>query len=273
MKRGYRPDTHSAPTLDRPPLRLHGCSPAQHQGSASITTICQYPRRRRLKTVLRLARRRQHRTLPHSPSWWGLRGTAPDRRDRPRISLDPTAPTMSSSDASAPSSAATTVVTTAPTNAVPAAAAFPVALQRQPSTDGEDLSSQSHPQSTADSQDTTMTVSTDQAFTPPGSDPGTCPIGQSSQDSQLHQLSQIAAAQDRIATDGSSSRKRMADGEVKTRSESWSPVKGHTRGLSAAGKASTGGYLGEVRHPVLLGGCHVGYGSAFVRCSGSSSKC
>ncbi|KAH6889347.1 hypothetical protein B0T10DRAFT_51529 [Thelonectria olida] len=153
---------------------------------------------------------------------------------------------MSSSDASAPSSVATTVLTTAPAT-VTAAAAFPVALQRQSSTDGDDLSSQSHPRSTADSQDTTMTVSTDQAFTPPASDSGTCPPGPSSQDSQLLQLSQIAATQDKMATDGGSSRKRMADGEVKTRSESWSPVKGHSRGLSTASKASTtGGYLGEL---------------------------
>ncbi|KAI5457001.1 hypothetical protein BGZ63DRAFT_365606 [Mariannaea sp. PMI_226] len=161
-----------------------------------------------------------------------------------RVSLRLLASTMSTPDTSAPIPVAGTVFTTAPAAAIPAT--LPAILQRQPSTDGDDQSSQSHPQSTDDSQDTAATVSTDQAFTPPGSDSGTCPLGPSSQDSQLLQLSQIAAAQGKLMTDGGS-RKRMADGEVKTRSESRSPVKRHSRNHSAIGKASpSGGYLGEL---------------------------
>ncbi|KAH7163391.1 hypothetical protein B0J13DRAFT_431719 [Dactylonectria estremocensis] len=127
-----------------------------------------------------------------------------------------------------------------------AAASFPTALFRQHSTDGDDISSQSHPCSTTDSQDTAMTVSTDPACTPPASESG---AGPSSQDSQLFQLSQVAAAQDKMATaDAWGSRKRMADGEVKTRSESTSPVKRHhSRNASSVSRASvTGGYLGEL---------------------------
>ncbi|EEU39406.1 uncharacterized protein NECHADRAFT_94347 [Fusarium vanettenii 77-13-4] len=146
--------------------------------------------------------------------------------------------------------------TTAPTAAAAAAsiakpppvkAVVAATMQRNPSLDRDDGSTQSHPLSTAGSQDTNMTASTDPAFTPPASDPGTCAPGPSSQDSQLLQLSEIAAAQDRMDTDAWSSRKRMADGEVKSRTDSQSPVKGHSRNPSAVSRASaTGGYIGEL---------------------------
>lgn len=162
-----------------------------------------------------------------------------------RASHHPIASPLSATDASAPtfappSSGAASLPTAS-------AAAFPPALLRQHSADGDDRSSQSHPRSTTDSQDTTMTASTDPAFTPPASESGTCPPGLSSQESQLLQLSQIAAAQDKMATDAWGSRKRMADGEVKTRSESQSPVKRHSRNTSTVSKASTAGsYIGEL---------------------------
>ncbi|KAH7171304.1 hypothetical protein EDB81DRAFT_635777 [Dactylonectria macrodidyma] len=129
-----------------------------------------------------------------------------------------------------------------------ASSSFPAALFRQHSTDGDDISSQSHPCSTTDSQDTAMTASTDPACTPPASESG---AGPSSQDSQLLQLSQVAAAQDKMATataDAWGSRKRMADGEVKARSQSTSPVKRHhSRNASSVSRASvTGSYLGEL---------------------------
>ncbi|KAL6863569.1 hypothetical protein J3F83DRAFT_762418 [Trichoderma novae-zelandiae] len=62
----------------------------------------------------------------------------------------------------------------------------------------------------------------------------------------LLQLSTIAAAQDRIATAGAS-RKRMADGEVKT---GMSPARGrghgHARNLSTVSVTSTGSTIGEL---------------------------
>ncbi|CAM1510910.1 Fc.00g084230.m01.CDS01 [Cosmosporella sp. VM-42] len=123
-------------------------------------------------------------------------------------------------------------------------------LQRHSSFEGDDGASQSHLRSTANSQDTNMTIATDNAFTPPASDAsGSGPGGvdKSSQESQLMQLSQIAATQDKMTTDGWSSRKRMADGEVKTRSGSHSPLKGHSRNTSTVSKASTAGtYIGEL---------------------------
>lgn len=115
--------------------------------------------------------------------------------------------------------------------------------------------------SSNDSQATTTTNDTDRIFTPPGSDSGRSSGhgngGPSSQDSQLFQLSQLAAAQDKIPeTEGGAggmSRKRMADGIVKqhTRSSSsTSPVKvgGHSRNTSTVSMASTAGSrVGEVR--------------------------
>jgi hypothetical protein len=120
-------------------------------------------------------------------------------------------------------------------------------MQRKSSVDRDDGSTQSHPHSNTDSQETTMTTSTDPAFTPPASDASNCAPGPSSQDSQLLQLSEIAAAQHRIATDSTNSRKRMADGEVKSRTDSQSPVKGHSRNPSAVSRTSAaGGHIGEV---------------------------
>lgn len=105
-----------------------------------------------------------------------------------------------------------------------------------------------------DSQGTTATHS-DRVFTPPESDSGASsgPVhgngDTSSQESQLLRLSQLAAAQEKMAE--SQSRKRMADGVVKpTRdSSSTSPVRmpGHSRNTSTVSVASTtGSRIGEV---------------------------
>ncbi|KAH6660896.1 hypothetical protein BKA67DRAFT_69630 [Truncatella angustata] len=103
-----------------------------------------------------------------------------------------------------------------------------------------------------DSQGTTGTHESDRVFTPPGSDSGASsgPVqgignsNSSSQESQLLQLSQLAAAQEKLADNGQA-RKRMADGAVKyTRdSLSTSPVRkpGHSRNTSAVSVASTTG--------------------------------
>ncbi|POR32040.1 Uncharacterized protein TPAR_07748 [Tolypocladium paradoxum] len=131
--------------------------------------------------------------------------------------------------------------------------------------------------SVTNSQESAVTASTDQVVTPPASDTsggldvsgvgggggeanckpasgGTVVAGEGHHDaashsSQLLHLSAIAAAQDRIMPDamGGGSRKRMADGEVKERGSSTSPVKGHSRTTSAVSMASTvGSHLGEL---------------------------
>lgn len=131
--------------------------------------------------------------------------------------------------------------------------------------------------SVTNSQESTVTASTDQVVTPPASDTGggldmsgvggggggadgkparggIVGLGESRHDaashgSQLLHLSAIAAAQGRIMPDatGGGSRKRMADGEVKERGGSMSPVKGHSRTTSAVSMASTAGsHIGEV---------------------------
>ncbi|KAM0326547.1 hypothetical protein ACHAQA_006416 [Verticillium albo-atrum] len=97
------------------------------------------------------------------------------------------------------------------------------------------------------SQETTLTVESDSVFTPPTSQPsqGDAHKGQtnghaSSQESQLLQLSQIAAAQDKMFDPEATalSRKRTADGTVKD--TSMSPVRGgHSRNTSAVSMAST----------------------------------
>jgi hypothetical protein len=168
-----------------------------------------------------------------------LADDALSRASHPIASITPTA--------AAPVNGAAAVNSTARTTTAHAVVAAAIAkMQRKPSTDRDDGSTQSHPFSNAGSQDTTITVSTDLAFTPPASDASNCAPGPSSQDSQLFQLSEIAAAQDRIGTINSNTRKRMADGEVKSRTESQSPVKGHTRTPSAVSRTSAGGHIGEV---------------------------
>jgi len=123
---------------------------------------------------------------------------------------------------------------------------------------------QQPPFSSGNSQDTSSTNDTDFVFTPPAStsDGGMSPDGSardSSQGSQLLQLSQVAAAQERIpdtaadaGDNGAFSRKRMADGVVKhTRDKSSaSPVRmGHSRNTSTVSIASTAGSrIGEVRN-------------------------
>lgn len=117
--------------------------------------------------------------------------------------------------------------------------------------------------SSNDSQATTILTESDRVFTPPGSDSEASTghgrgNNHSSQDSQLMQLSQLAAARERMAEVdnsaaaglGGPSKKRMADGEVKhTRGGSnVSPVRmGHSRNTSAVSVASTtGSRIGEV---------------------------
>ncbi|KAI2633552.1 hypothetical protein GGS26DRAFT_50934 [Hypomontagnella submonticulosa] len=106
--------------------------------------------------------------------------------------------------------------------------------------------------SSNDSQDTTVSNDTDRVFTPPESDSegsnGVRNGHVSSQESQLLQLSQLAAAQQKISevdgsqVNGGQSRKRMADGVVKhTRnSSSVSPIRAtHSRNTSTVSVAST----------------------------------
>lgn len=125
-------------------------------------------------------------------------------------------------------------------------------------------SSQSQPftYSSNASQETNLTNDTDRVFTPQGSDSGSSVAAgngdASSQDSQLLQLSQLAAAQEKMLSGdegavGAFSRKRMADGMVKhTRdSSSTSPVRmhGHSRNTSTVSMASnttTGSRMSEV---------------------------
>ncbi|GJC94681.1 hypothetical protein ColKHC_03507 [Colletotrichum higginsianum] len=91
--------------------------------------------------------------------------------------------------------------------------------------------------------DSTVSAETANVFTPPASQgdmPGGNPNGHtSSQESQLLQLSHIAAAQDKLAEDNvlATARKRMADGALK---EHTSPVRmGHSRNTSTVSMAST----------------------------------
>ena len=134
-------------------------------------------------------------------------------------------------------------------NTIVVATKFPSTLRRNPSDEGDERF-QSQLRSITNSQDTNMTTTSENESPPPASDTsGSGPgagAGPSSQESQLMQLSEIAAAQDKMWID-TSSRKRMADGEVKTRTASQSPVKGHSRNMSTMSKASTSGsYIGEV---------------------------
>ncbi|KAK1981375.1 hypothetical protein LZ30DRAFT_592781 [Colletotrichum cereale] len=93
------------------------------------------------------------------------------------------------------------------------------------------------------SQDSSLSTESAIVFTPPASQ-GDMPGGNanghtSSQESQLLQLSHIAAAQDKLAEDSvmATARKRMADGALK---ENTSPVRmGHSRNTSAVSIAST----------------------------------
>ncbi|RKU43148.1 hypothetical protein DL546_001598 [Coniochaeta pulveracea] len=120
------------------------------------------------------------------------------------------------------------------------------------------------PTPTGNSQDTSTTTETvDTVFTPPASESGQSQTNSqgnaqdSSQESQLLQLSQLAAAQERMPDTGKphggdndgnngQSRKRMADGMVK---DGASPkrVPGHSRNTSAVSVASTtGSRIGEL---------------------------
>ncbi|WYZ44721.1 hypothetical protein EsH8_VIII_000037 [Colletotrichum jinshuiense] len=94
-----------------------------------------------------------------------------------------------------------------------------------------------------DSQDSSLSAESANVFTPPASQadmPGPSTNGyDSSQESQLLQLSHIAAAQDKLAEGDimATARKRMADGALK---ENTSPVRiGHSRNTSTVSMAST----------------------------------
>lgn len=109
--------------------------------------------------------------------------------------------------------------------------------------------------SRSNSLGTSSTNETDRVFTPPATggraSPNNGSTQHSSQESQLLQLSQIAAAQERIPEipagsngNGASSRKRMADGAVK---HGRSSSMGHARNTSTVSVASTvGSRVGEV---------------------------
>ncbi|KAG7288347.1 hypothetical protein NEMBOFW57_007878 [Staphylotrichum longicolle] len=112
----------------------------------------------------------------------------------------------------------------------------------------------------SNSQRAASTNGVDPVFTPPASggrlSPGNTSAHGSSQESQLLQLSQIAAAQARIPEDApdmapGASRKRMADGVVKhtrdTSNASPGHMVGHSRNTSTVSVASTAGSrIGEV---------------------------
>lgn len=154
----------------------------------------------------------------------------------------------------------------------PRSAVCPTSLpSEQPPAAGDSCPSQLPPRehvalSRSNSQATSSTNDADPVFTPPVNggrlSPGTGSGHNSSQESQLLQLSQIAAAQERIPEDtvdagaGAPSRKRMADGMVKHPPErsNVSPgqtaqmaAAGHSRNTSAVSVASTAGSrIGEV---------------------------
>ncbi|OHW95925.1 hypothetical protein CSPAE12_05501 [Colletotrichum incanum] len=93
------------------------------------------------------------------------------------------------------------------------------------------------------SQDSSLSTESANVFTPPASQGdmagGNANGHSSSQESQLLQLSHIAAAQDKLAEDNvmATARKRMADGALK---ENTSPVRmGHSRNTSTLSMAST----------------------------------
>ncbi|KAK8128139.1 hypothetical protein PG984_009247 [Apiospora sp. TS-2023a] len=121
-----------------------------------------------------------------------------------------------------------------------------------PSTQSQPLNDSSNDES----QDTTASHDTDRVFTPPGSDSGSSLAAgngnTSSQESQLLQLSQLAAAQEKMVETGVS-KKRMADGMVKhSRNGSvTSPVRmGHSRNTSTVSVASTAtSRMSEVKTP------------------------
>ncbi|KAK6852478.1 hypothetical protein PG995_011029 [Apiospora arundinis] len=117
-------------------------------------------------------------------------------------------------------------------------------------------STQSQPlndSSNDESQDTTASHDTDRIFTPPASDSGSSIVAgngnTSSQESQLLQLSQLAAAQEKMVETGIS-KKRTADGAVKhTRNGSLtSPVRmpGHSRNTSTVSVGSTASRMSEL---------------------------
>ncbi|ODA83679.1 hypothetical protein RJ55_02194 [Drechmeria coniospora] len=123
-------------------------------------------------------------------------------------------------------------------------------------------SSQSLCRSVSRSQESAVgTASDDQVVTPPASDTSGGALvvgidgheggaGQGGQNDQLDRLSALAAAQHRMGPDeaaAAGSRKRTADGEVKSSDGSVSPAKGHSRTVSAVSVASTvDGNIGEL---------------------------
>lgn len=135
------------------------------------------------------------------------------------------------------------------------------------------------PASSSNSQDTATTADTEHVFTPPASDgnnsDGNGSGPDSGHESQLLQLSHIAAVQDKMQgveqgpLSPGLSRKRTVDGTVKHTRErsSASPVRivsgGHSRNTSTVSIASTtGSRIGEVSLPcfVFYASIHFGLG-------------
>ncbi|KAK2002986.1 hypothetical protein LX36DRAFT_186138 [Colletotrichum falcatum] len=120
----------------------------------------------------------------------------------------------------------------------------PIAPPTTTTTSSQDSSSAvQRPVPSIPSQDSTLSTDTANVFTPPASQSdmlgGNASGHASSQESQLLQLSHIAAAQDKLAEDNviATARKRMADGALK---EDTSPVRvGHSRNTSTVSIAST----------------------------------
>ena len=107
--------------------------------------------------------------------------------------------------------------------------------------------SQSDPRSAEGSQASNATTIPDQVFTPThtgGPAPVPSAASESGPESQLLQLSELAAGQQRMRADSAAaaSRKRTADGLVK------SPVRGggHSRTTSSVSAVSTASTIGEV---------------------------
>lgn len=113
-----------------------------------------------------------------------------------------------------------------------------------------------------DSQDSTNSLESEKIFSPSASQSDASGPAEgnghaSSHDSQLLQLSQLAAAQDKMAAGPDAhansvpARKRMADGEVKPSSRS--PVRGgHSRNTSTVSVASNASTIGDVSSPLSL---------------------
>ncbi|XWW94823.1 hypothetical protein V2A60_002771 [Cordyceps javanica] len=154
---------------------------------------------------------------------------SPTQDDAGRVEVVPGASRPSA--AAAPSSS-----TFGQSLVAPVSSAMPAALSACPSSSQTTI---------PDSQESAAAAGGDarRAAHAQGDDAGADAHGQAGQ--ELLRLSAIAAAQQRIDQQEAStaSRKRMADGQVKPRSGSNSPIKGHARTVSAMSTTSTGSQI------------------------------